>query len=400
MAIRWTRIDGRHRGVAPAVVGALALVVGAAHGASTAQVTAAPRTTTVIEDQSFEGAFPPPKWQVADIGVPPGQFIWARTTCTAAPGGGSASVWSIGGGAVGGGLGCAGTYDSWSESDLIYGPIDATGFDGGIDLALHLKLDLHRDSDFQMCVTDPGAESGLSCFIAGAGITQLAWNFIDPPAEFPGTAGHDNVYVVLRFRDRDPDVGSPHQGAWVDRVVIRGISGGGQPSPTATATTAPSATATTVPATTAAPSPTSTPTRTASSSPTPTRTGTPPPSATGVASPTPTASATPTTAAPTVSPPPSATTRPSATPTATGTPVPGATTPAAPTTAVPSPTVTLPPPPTIDLTVTAAASATSASTPPSPVPTTVTPTGPTPTVVVAPDEWFVYLPFGVVNRAR
>lgn len=384
--------------MAPLAAAALAL------GAAAARPDAAPAAATVLEDQGFEGAFPPANWQVLDYAAPPGQYLWGRTTCTVPSGGGTASVWSVGAGTLGGGLACDGTYDAHAESDLVFGPIDATDFDGGLDVTAHVRLDLHRATDFQICITDPGAPGGVACF--GAGVTQLAWNYFDPPIAFPQAAGVAEVYVLLRFRDRDPDAGMPKQGAWVDRVVIRGLSDAPPPSATPAATTPPASA--TAAATTPAPSATASPTATASATGSPTATNV---ATTAPATATPTASRTPTTAA-TLAATPSATA--TAAPSATATGGPTATTPAAPSatavgtatatrTPAPSPSATatfdLPPPPTVPGEVTATPTPTSD---PSRTPT-ASGTAPadataTPTVLVGPDEPRIYLPYAVRRR--
>lgn len=375
---------------------ALVLACGAAYGAGganfagAARVAGAVQVATLIEDQGFEGAFPPPNWYVQDNMVPPGQYEWARTTCTAPSGGGSASVWSVGGGALGGGLACGGTYAGPSESDLIFGPIDTRPFEDGLQVATYFKLDLHRESDFQVCVTNPGSPGGVDCFAVG--VLQIDWNYFEPKLQFPLVGGQEEAFVVFRFRDRDFE--TPHQGAFVDRVVIHGLSDAPPPTTTGAATTA---------APTATPSPSASTTHTAS--PSATRTGTPVPTAatgsptaspTGAPSGTPTATRTP---AGTGSPP-------SATPTRTGTapstPPTSVVTPDRRTaTATPSATGTfvLPPPPTVVGTVTDAPTSTLEPTSTA-GPTLATPTTPTatPTVLVTP-EHRIYLPYGVLRRS-
>jgi len=372
---------------------ALVLACGAAYGAG-GNVAGNVKVATLIEDQGFEGAFPPPDWYVQDNMTPPGQYVWARTTCTAPSGGGSASVWSVGGGTAGGGLACGGTYAGPSESDLMFGPIDTRPFENGLQVATYFKLDLHRETDFQVCVTNPGSPGGIDCFSVGA--LQIDWNYFEPKLQFPLVGGQEEAFVVFRFRDRDFE--TPHQGAFVDRVVIHGLSDAPPPTTTGAATTA---------APTATPSPTASATHTASPSPSATRTGTPVPTAatatagptgspTGAPSGTPTATRTPTgTGAP-----------PSATPTRTGSP------PATPPTSVVTPdrrtatatatatgTFVLPPPPTVVGTVTDAPTATLEPT--STVgPTTATPSTSTatPTVLVTP-EHRIYLPYAVLRRS-
>lgn len=370
--------------LAAAVAGAVtALAAGAAADRAPA---AAPAAATVLEDQSFEGAFPPEGWQVIDYGVPPGQYLWARTTCTVPGGGGTASVWSVGGGTLGGGLACDGDYTAHAESDLVFGPIDATDFEDGLDVTAHIKLDLHRATDFQMCITNPGAPGGVSCF--GAGVTQLDWNYFDPPIAFPQAAGMAEVYVLLRFRDRDPDGGAPHQGAYVDRVVIRGLSDSppatatadattAAPTPTTSATVPPSATATATAAATA----TATPTGAASATRTPSATPsvTAPPTATGATTAAPSPSATRTATAPATAVAPSAT--PSGQPGATA-------------------TNTLPPPPTVvgvtsTPTPTLEPSSTPSASDTAPAAGTATST---PTVIVAPPERRIFLPYAFRRR--
>ncbi|MBK6770519.1 MAG: hypothetical protein IPG72_16195 [Ardenticatenales bacterium] len=93
-------------------------------------------------------------------------------------------------------------------------------------MQLHFKFDLNSVTDFLVCATDPGEPSGLACFGAGSGFTQIDWSYFERRLDFPNAAGSAPVYVLIRFRDRDPDATSPHHGVNVDRVVIRGISHG------------------------------------------------------------------------------------------------------------------------------------------------------------------------------
>ena len=126
----------------------------------------------------------------------------------------------VGGGASGGGLACGGTYAGPSESDLMFGPIDTRPFEDGLQVATYFKLDLHRESDFQVCVTNPGSPGGVDCF--SVGVLQIDWNYFEPKLQFPLVGGQEEAFVVFRFRDRDFE--APHQGAFVDRVVIHGLS--------------------------------------------------------------------------------------------------------------------------------------------------------------------------------
>lgn len=363
-----------------------------------------------IERQDFEGtAFPPPGWirfdDEAHQNNQPDQFVWSRETCDVWSGqGGQAAAWAVGDGALGGNLACGAPYpdtatiDSW----LVYGPIDARLYPGGLNVTLDYKLDEPRSMSFIVCATIASAP-GFACYASPQ--IQVDWSHFGP-MRFPDAAGISDAEIWIIYRDRDP-LGT-NNGVFIDNVVIEGISSAPSPTPTGggvvptpTKTVTPSATAT---ATATSVPPTATASRTATTAPpTSTRTLTPVP-----ASPTPSRTSGPPTPTPSVTrtatpAPPSPTGHATATatypvpPTASFTPVPpgtasptGTTTPErTPTEGPPSgtPTATrpgtgLPPPETITASPTQL-TPTEASPTVSPGATTPTPGMP---------DWAVYLP--------
>lgn len=274
---------------------ALALVLSAATSLAALQpggawAAAGGRTQdVVIESQDFEGGtFPPPGWAAFDSLNDPAEFQWDRETCQVEPGvGGSRSVWALGGGSGGAGLSCGAEYVDPVDTALIYGPIDTTGFPGGLRVSMRVWLDipdLRPDAEAFMVCANPGPspEQPVSCW--GTGRVESGWEEF-APLDFPLSTGLTDVYVWIYYFDRMPEGG--HVGVFVDNIVIEGVGGSGGSTPTPTTPT--SATPTGTPSRTATGTATASDTPTATLGPgtmTATRTSTPTATRTGTTSPT------------------------------------------------------------------------------------------------------------------
>ncbi len=78
---------------------------------------------SVLMSQNFEGAWPAAGWQLSDqSGNDGGEYLWGKRTCW--PHTGSYGGWSVGGGAQGSALTCAGQYPLYANTWAIYGPFD------------------------------------------------------------------------------------------------------------------------------------------------------------------------------------------------------------------------------------------------------------------------------------
>lgn len=104
---------------------------------SSARNPAFAATPAVAEMQeTFEGSWPTPGWQLADQGNDDGgEYLWGKRNCHSHNRSNFAG-WSVGGGAQGGALDCAATYPDNARTWAVYGPFD-------LSQATHASLDFY-----------------------------------------------------------------------------------------------------------------------------------------------------------------------------------------------------------------------------------------------------------------
>lgn len=85
--------------------------------------------------ETFEGSWPTPGWQLTDQGHGDnGEYLWGKRNCH--PRNGTYAGWSVGGGAQGSALDCAATYPNNARTWAVYGPFD-------LSQATHARLDFY-----------------------------------------------------------------------------------------------------------------------------------------------------------------------------------------------------------------------------------------------------------------
>lgn len=104
-----------------------AVIVGATE-ASSLEVAVSPSLApaSALMNLDFEGSWPATGWALSDMsGVDGGEYLWGKRNCH--PRNGSYAGWSVGGGANGSTLDCAGTYPNNARVWATYGPFDLRG---------------------------------------------------------------------------------------------------------------------------------------------------------------------------------------------------------------------------------------------------------------------------------
>lgn|GEM_PF-5154471 len=198
-----------------------------------------------VVEEDFEGDFPPEGWTTYDLRVAQGQqenYTWGNQDVLLAapapgrPGGGLKAPWSIGGGRLGANLSPGSNYDQPVATDLVYGPFDATDFDGGVQVNLLLYLDgpvgfLPNGTNevvlsFRVCASTP-VPTELRCYSlnyrSGDGTDlRKRWLSLQDPLKFPFAAGLPAARIYFRVEDATPT--GTHTGSLIDNVTIEGLS--------------------------------------------------------------------------------------------------------------------------------------------------------------------------------
>lgn len=206
-----------------------------------AEARVAAQGPELIHAQMFEDAqFPPDGWEVVDLTVATGDdavMSWGRQTCENKPDTGStAGAWSNGGGTVGGQATCWTPYTQRTDTWMVYGGIDATGYDGGLRVLFDAKVDPPSNNAFQMCWASATQQQPRcrSYNITGAGLEDKWWYPSTP--EIAEAAGHQDVGILFWYSDPPhPDTGEPvggNKGAIVDNIIIEGLAEPATPVPT------------------------------------------------------------------------------------------------------------------------------------------------------------------------
>lgn len=194
-----------------------------------------------VAEEGFEGDFPPAGWTTFDLRTRSGgteNYTWGNQELIVAlpaqgrPGGDLKAPWAIGGGRLGASLAPGSNYDQPLASALVYGPFDASDFDGGVQVDFLAYLDGPVDAvdgsltSFGVCVTtpDPNNTPCRGLIVRPDATTDLRkrWLSLREPMKFPLAAGLPSVSVYFLARDDTPT--GAHTGSLIDNVRIEGLS--------------------------------------------------------------------------------------------------------------------------------------------------------------------------------
>jgi hypothetical protein len=174
-----------------------------------------------IVSEGFEGSFPTGLWQVSDPGFD--EYFWAKRNCRAATG--SFSAWAMGGGSIGGGLGCFANYIDFAYSWMIYGPFSlANATDAEYDVQLWLNSESGFDGACQMASINGNNFYGTCHSGSSGGVFVPEELDLTNVFTLGDLRGQANVWIAMLF-DADVDTNFP-DGAHVDDLVVRKCVGG------------------------------------------------------------------------------------------------------------------------------------------------------------------------------
>jgi hypothetical protein len=179
---------------------------------------------TTLMQADFETAWPGPGWQVTDPGFD--EYYWARRGCRAATG--TASAWAMGGGSVGGSLGCGANYPDNSNAWMVYGPFSTAGATAG---EFQAKLWLNSEPSYDVaCLLVSVDNSNFYTSNAGTCFSGSSGGAFVPTALDLGDVyvlgnalGHSNVWVAMVFQSDDSV--NFAEGAYVDDLLLQKCSG-------------------------------------------------------------------------------------------------------------------------------------------------------------------------------
>ena len=207
-----------------------------------------------IMTEDFEGDFPG-TWNVLDNGAANGEYYWAKRDCR--PHSGFYSGWAVGGGADGSSLSCGADYPYSVDPDpntqakfwMIYGPFDLTN---ASDAELLFWYWNFSESDYWDYLFWGASINGSSFYGTRTSGDSGGWNEVNFDLtnvySLGDLTGQPQVWIAFGFMS-DHSITYP-EGAYVDDIVLRKVTG--QPN-TPTPTPAPG---TVTPTATAAPTPT------------------------------------------------------------------------------------------------------------------------------------------------
>ncbi len=219
-----------------APVAAEPLAAGAMRPAGRLQGGAVP-----VASEDFEGDFPPPGWTTFDLRARGGgteNYTWGNQELIVAlpangrPGGDLRAPWAMGGGRLGAAVAPGSNYTQPLASALVYGPFDASDFDGGVQVDFLSYLDGPVDAvdgsltSFGVCVTTPDPNNtpcrGLIVRAPDGSDLRKRWLSLREPMKFPLAAGLSAVSVYFLARDDNPT--GAHTASLIDNVTIEGLS--------------------------------------------------------------------------------------------------------------------------------------------------------------------------------
>ena len=183
-------------------------------------VTPTPTPTpswTIITAQDFEGSFPSSGWQVDDQSDEDGgEYAWGRRDCRAHNG--SHSAWSVGGGDDGRRLSCGQDYRDNMDTWMIYGPFDLKGASAAA-LAFHFWNESEEDYDELFWGVSINDLDYYGEFRSGD------WTEWEPVVfDLADWVGESQVWIGFSFWS--DDAVAVGEGAFVDDVILRKMTGG------------------------------------------------------------------------------------------------------------------------------------------------------------------------------
>ena len=188
---------------------------------NTVSVTGKTRIPTwvTIDYQPFERNTWAGKWVLSDAnGAKDGEYTWAAAPCRVFEG--EFSGMAVGGGQQGLQTGCGDNYPNNARSWMIYGPF---GLQDAVSAELRIKAWVYTEVDNDMlCLlasTDRKEFNGpcVSGFSDGWVDETLDLNHV---YRIGSVLGRSKVYVALAFVTNNTET-RPHQGAYVDNVLLR-----------------------------------------------------------------------------------------------------------------------------------------------------------------------------------
>lgn len=222
----------------PAPVQLLPVGLGAGPAAAPNQLDQNP----ILVQEGFEDVdFPPAGWAVYDELYggkgDAGKHVWSRQTCQLEPGpGGGAAAWSSGGGRGGRTHGCGQQLREPTSMRLTREGIDARQYPQGLEVQFTMWADLPLGSQaVNLCWRSQG-EASVNCRVMPFTSPEVlrAWVAPNMPIFLPGTAGKQDIEVMLWFDDSGGS--GAYSGVFVDNIVIRGRQSGTTAPPTPTRT--------------------------------------------------------------------------------------------------------------------------------------------------------------------
>lgn len=180
-------------------------------------------TWVTIEDQPFEGRWT--GWQISDAnGATDGEYSWVHAKCRKYAG--EYSAMAVGGGATGLPTGCADHYPNNAKSWAIYGPFSLKD---AIAAEVQLKAWVYTEPYHDwLCITasiDRKTFNG-PCVSGDSGVSKDHLGWVDEGLDLNkvfkmgSLLGQPEVYIALTFIS-DESGTLPHQGAYVDNLILR-----------------------------------------------------------------------------------------------------------------------------------------------------------------------------------
>ena len=180
-------------------------------------------TWVIIEDQPFEGRWT--GWQISDAdGAKNGEYSWVHAKCRKYAG--EYSAMAVGGGATGLPTGCADHYPNNAKSWAIYGPFSLAD---AIAAEVQLKAWVYTEPNHDwLCITASTDRKTFNgpCVSGDSGVSKDHLGWVDEGLDLNkvfktgSLLGQPKVYIALTFVSDDRDT-LPHQGAYVDNLVLR-----------------------------------------------------------------------------------------------------------------------------------------------------------------------------------
>lgn len=176
-------------------------------------------TWVTIDYQPFERNTWPGKWTLSDNnGAKGGEYMWVAAPCRVFEG--EFSGMAVGGGQQGLQTGCGDNYPNDARSWMIYGPFSLAD---AVAAELRLKAWVYTEADNDMlCLLASLDRKEFN----GPCVSGFSDGWVDETLDlnrvyrFGSVLGQPKVYVALAFVTNSTET-RPHQGAYVDNVLLR-----------------------------------------------------------------------------------------------------------------------------------------------------------------------------------